>query len=327
MTAAGRALPPEWAALCRTLRELRAETGLSLVALAAKSPYSKSSWERYLNGRTLPPRQAVERLCVLAGTDPRRALAQWELAETAWSGRAGEAGAVASEGAGADGTASGMTAPDGRKPDGRAASDGRKPDSRASDGRASDRAVPVPGAGSGAEGGARWWSGRRAYPWVLGAVALVVVATTLTVLLRPGPSAEPGPAGGARPATTASAVGPGCHGPGCTGKDVEDLECSNFAEPPTTLGEQRLDGTVVKVRHSAVCETVWARIDRGTEGDVVEVLVPGGRTQRTVVRDRFDASASISTPMAAAAGDLLTRVRACLVRDRTRHCFTASDHC
>ncbi|MGY0486421.1 DUF2690 domain-containing protein [Streptomyces sp. WG-D5] len=74
--------------LAAALREARADTGLSLVALAAKTPYSKSSWERYLNGKALPPRQAVEELCALAGRAPRRALALWELAEGEWSGRA-----------------------------------------------------------------------------------------------------------------------------------------------------------------------------------------------------------------------------------------------
>ena len=42
---------PECAALAERLRALRARTGLSLAALAERTPYSKSSWERYLNGR------------------------------------------------------------------------------------------------------------------------------------------------------------------------------------------------------------------------------------------------------------------------------------
>ena len=70
---------------------LRAATGLSVAALAAKTPYSKSSWERYLNGRTLPPREAVEELCRLAGEPTGRCLALWELAEAETSGRAAAA--------------------------------------------------------------------------------------------------------------------------------------------------------------------------------------------------------------------------------------------
>ncbi|WP_405991650.1 helix-turn-helix domain-containing protein [Streptomyces sp. NBC_00986] len=73
--------------LTSALRELRTATGLSLAALAAKTPYSKSSWERYLNGKTLPPREAVEELCRLAGEPVGRCVALWEIAEAEASGR------------------------------------------------------------------------------------------------------------------------------------------------------------------------------------------------------------------------------------------------
>jgi len=84
-------MTPERARLAAALRELRARTGLSLAALAAKTAVSKSSWERYLNGKTLPPRQAVQELCRLAGEPQGRCLALWEIAESEWSGRATEA--------------------------------------------------------------------------------------------------------------------------------------------------------------------------------------------------------------------------------------------
>lgn len=70
------------------LRELRARTGLSLAALAQRTAYSKSSWERYLNGKSLPPREAVRELCRLADEPDGRLLALWEIAESEWSGRA-----------------------------------------------------------------------------------------------------------------------------------------------------------------------------------------------------------------------------------------------
>ncbi|MFB6791289.1 DUF2690 domain-containing protein [Streptomyces olivaceus] len=82
---------PEHSRLTTALRELRTRTGLSLAALAERTPYSKSSWERYLNGRTLPPRRAVQDLCRLAGEPEGRLLALWEIAESQWSGRAAEA--------------------------------------------------------------------------------------------------------------------------------------------------------------------------------------------------------------------------------------------
>ncbi|MFB6985263.1 helix-turn-helix domain-containing protein [Streptomyces sp. NPDC056178] len=74
--------------LAEGLRELRARAGLSMAALAGRTAYSKSSWERYLNGKQLAPRQAVEALCKAAGEPPGRLVALWELADLEWSGRA-----------------------------------------------------------------------------------------------------------------------------------------------------------------------------------------------------------------------------------------------
>ncbi|MFI9313893.1 helix-turn-helix domain-containing protein [Streptomyces althioticus] len=78
----------EHSPLAAALRELRAGAGLSLAALAARTPFSKSSWERYLNGKSLPPRQAVRELCRLANEPDERLLALWEITEAQWSGRA-----------------------------------------------------------------------------------------------------------------------------------------------------------------------------------------------------------------------------------------------
>ncbi|TJZ53137.1 XRE family transcriptional regulator [Streptomyces piniterrae] len=92
------------------MRELRGRTGLSLAALATRTPYSKSSWERYLNGKKLPPRDAVEALCRLAGEPSGRLVALWELADAAWSGR-GRSGVApdtgSATGSAADGGAGG----------------------------------------------------------------------------------------------------------------------------------------------------------------------------------------------------------------------------
>ncbi|MFC8665061.1 DUF2690 domain-containing protein [Streptomyces sp. NPDC057199] len=74
--------------LTAALRELRARTGLSLAALSERTAYSKSSWERYLNGKSLPPRQAVQDLCRVANEPDGRLLALWEIAESHWSRRA-----------------------------------------------------------------------------------------------------------------------------------------------------------------------------------------------------------------------------------------------
>ncbi|WP_405991147.1 DUF2690 domain-containing protein [Streptomyces sp. NBC_00986] len=66
--------------LTERLRLLKRRTGLSLAALASVTPFSKSTWHRYLNGDQLPPRAAVEALARLAHTDPGALLSLWDAA-------------------------------------------------------------------------------------------------------------------------------------------------------------------------------------------------------------------------------------------------------
>ncbi|MFD1661861.1 helix-turn-helix domain-containing protein [Streptomyces caeni] len=62
------------------LRRVKDHSGLSLEALAAKTGYSRSSWDRYLNGRAIPPQQAVAALARACDADPARLLALHEVA-------------------------------------------------------------------------------------------------------------------------------------------------------------------------------------------------------------------------------------------------------
>ncbi|MEU9412601.1 helix-turn-helix transcriptional regulator [Streptomyces sp. NPDC048281] len=99
------ALPREARHLVEQLRVLKGRTGLSLAGLARRTAYSKSSWQRYLNGDRLPPRAAAQVLCRLAGGDQPRLLALWELAEQAWpQGVAWPQGGATSGPAGGGGT-------------------------------------------------------------------------------------------------------------------------------------------------------------------------------------------------------------------------------
>ena len=88
-------LPPEVRHFVEQLRLLKDRTGLSLVALGARTAYSKSSWHRYLNATQPPPRQAVAALCRIAGldeTDAERYVVRWELAVQVWPRPAKPAG-------------------------------------------------------------------------------------------------------------------------------------------------------------------------------------------------------------------------------------------
>ncbi|WP_406474218.1 helix-turn-helix domain-containing protein [Streptomyces sp. NBC_01615] len=80
-------LPTEVRHFVEQLRRLKDSTGLSLVALGARTAYSKSSWQRYLNATQPPPRQAVVALCRVAGlggADTERFGVRWELAVRVW---------------------------------------------------------------------------------------------------------------------------------------------------------------------------------------------------------------------------------------------------
>jgi transcriptional regulator with XRE-family HTH domain len=78
-------LDPRARQLVIRLRRLKDHSGLSIRQLAAKTGYSPKSWERYLGGRTLPPREAVEALARIAGEgDPTRLLVLHEVAAEGW---------------------------------------------------------------------------------------------------------------------------------------------------------------------------------------------------------------------------------------------------
>jgi transcriptional regulator with XRE-family HTH domain len=76
-------LDPAVARLVVRLRELKDLSGRTLQKLAADTGYSVSSWERYLSGRALPPREAVEALARTAGADAVRLLVLYDAAAEA----------------------------------------------------------------------------------------------------------------------------------------------------------------------------------------------------------------------------------------------------
>ncbi|MFJ4918846.1 peptidoglycan-binding protein [Streptomyces sp. NPDC088725] len=88
-------LDPTGRQLVVRLRRLKDHSGLSLTSLQAKTPFSVSSWERYLNGKALPPAAAVEALTQLADADPAPILALRDAAEQTWTAAAKAEGVAA----------------------------------------------------------------------------------------------------------------------------------------------------------------------------------------------------------------------------------------
>jgi transcriptional regulator with XRE-family HTH domain len=84
-----RALPdeldPQVREFASQLRRLVDRSGLSIAAVADRTGYSKTSWDRYLNGRLLAPKGAIVALAEVTGTNPVHLTTMWELAERAWS--------------------------------------------------------------------------------------------------------------------------------------------------------------------------------------------------------------------------------------------------
>lgn len=84
-----RALPeeldPQVREFANQLRRLVDRSGLSIAAVADRTGYSKTSWDRYLNGRLLAPKRAIVTLAEVTGTNPMHLTTMWELAERAWS--------------------------------------------------------------------------------------------------------------------------------------------------------------------------------------------------------------------------------------------------
>ncbi|MGP3999942.1 DUF2690 domain-containing protein [Streptomyces sp. 8N706] len=84
-----RALPdeldPQVREFVSQLRRLVDRSGLSVAAVADRTGYSKTSWERYLNGRLLAPQGAVVALAEVTGANTGHLTTMWELAERAWS--------------------------------------------------------------------------------------------------------------------------------------------------------------------------------------------------------------------------------------------------
>ncbi|MFJ8098485.1 peptidoglycan-binding protein [Streptomyces griseofuscus] len=76
------------------LRRLKDHSGLTLMSLQAKTPFSSSAWDWYLNGEVLPPAAAVEALAKIVGTDASPLLALRDAASAA-AERTGQAAAEA----------------------------------------------------------------------------------------------------------------------------------------------------------------------------------------------------------------------------------------
>jgi len=302
-------LDPRLGEFVGRLRRLVDRSGLSVAAVAERTGYSRTSWDRYLHGRLLAPKGAVVALAEITGTDPEDLTTLWESAERAWSrsetrqdmtrealriARARDALAdpapapsaavrprVAGGAAGVGPTPSPSSMPTRPEASGLGVRVDGVPGDAAPPG-AQDR--PRPGA-------------RRRRPVLLltavaGTLALVLGAVWLTSDGGRRPEARPRARTPAAAASTVPTLPAGvrCAGDACVGKDPERMGCGGARARTTT--SVTVGTTLVEVRYSEVCGAAWGRITRAARGDrvTVRVVAPDGataegRVQRGTVGD------------------------------------------
>ncbi|WP_329014015.1 helix-turn-helix domain-containing protein [Streptomyces sp. NBC_01601] len=289
-------LDPQIGEFTGQLRRLVDQGGLSVAALADRTGYSKTSWERYLNGRLLAPRGAIAALAEVTGTSPVHLTTMWELAERAWIRaemrqdrtmeqiRIAQARAEPGDfgGARAEAEAAGVTR---SVPAGTATDAAPEVDARRSSAIAESH-----------EGK------RRLLLFVAGAAAVLVVIGTVFLL-----TGRNGGAGAARAAnapspsaTRAADPPPGvkCAGVGCAGKDAEAMGCSGDGLV-TTARTATVGAATLEVRYSRTCGAAWGRITGAAQGDQVRITA-GRAAQRGAITAAGDTIAY--TPMVAVTG-------------------------
>ncbi|GGU10378.1 helix-turn-helix domain-containing protein [Streptomyces violascens] len=290
-------LDPQVREFASQLRRLVDRSGLSVAAIADRTGYSKTSWERYLGGRLLAPKAAVLALAEVTGTHPVHLTTMWELAERAWSrseqrhDRTMGATQVAQARA-ALGEFGPAEPPGGvRAHTPSAGLTDRRP-------KQAKQWAPKPPAAPGHHR-------RRIVMFLAGVVGALLVITSAVLLTDLGKSdgkqqAKPTPTHSA-PAPVLPA-GVKCVAASCTGQDPEVMGCTD--KLVQTVGSAKVGVAVVEVRYSRTCGAAWARLKQVAPGDRVQIS-SGGTAGEAVVadayRDTYTKMLAVSGPAAAKA--------------------------
>ncbi|MFE4416047.1 helix-turn-helix domain-containing protein [Streptomyces sp. NPDC056821] len=261
-----RGLPQDLPAACSRLvtdlRNLKDGSGFSLTELAQATAISKSSWERYLNGKQFPPRHAIRALCQAAHQTEDELLAQWALADAAWSGR----GNTMSPGSG------------------RASPPTSDSDAAVRDNPHTAQLVS------------------RARRVLLAASALIdgrPTSTAAGVFLLCAAMVTPAAviqASRTTPSQTA-ALPPVCQLRSCEGRNPRTTACE---DPITTASHTAADGTRLEIRLSPSCQAGWIRAWPTHPGFRIEISGPDAHPQSAVETARLADNEVTTTTMIAA---------------------------
>ncbi|MET7690300.1 helix-turn-helix domain-containing protein [Streptomyces sp. NPDC005483] len=306
---------PPGARLAAVLRQLRQRTGLSLAQLANATTYSKSSWERYLNGRSLPPRSAVNELCRLADEPAGHALALLDIARTDRTDRTEGAGPTRGASdrqrtiTGTDAPATGFavvpTDADTGTGTGANTAAATGPSETLPSGTDHTRAVPT---------GHRRANIVTALLSTCAVVLGVLVLTHLPPAHREEAAPSPGPA---------AVTGVLCRHAACQDKDPIATRCG--AAPLTLAEHETATGAWIQIRYSQECGTSWVRMWGAVVKDRVEMRVGGrhGSLHSARVATRDEADTYVHTLMGVAGPG--TPVQACFspAAGGEKECVTA----
>ncbi|WP_380285038.1 DUF2690 domain-containing protein [Kitasatospora purpeofusca] len=260
--------------LTEELRAVKDATGLSLSELAARTHYSRASWERWLNGKRVVTEQALDALIGAVECDGPALRALWHrTAAAAPSQAVADGEAVADGGAGAE------------------------PAPEAAVDTAANAAVDAEAAPAGPH------RTRRRPAALVGASVLALLLALLGVRVLSSsdeggatptaatvaPSAQ---AGGSSPAATAPAVPanpappvPACQALGCVHKDPKATGCGGDAR---TLLTTNVGKVVVYLRYSQKCQAAWAAITEGQPGDQATITTSAGESETALIHWGYD---------------------------------------
>ncbi|MER6447312.1 helix-turn-helix domain-containing protein [Streptomyces venezuelae] len=277
------------------MRRIKETSQLSFGRLADRTHYSRSSWERFLNGKQLPTAVAVEQLAAVAGADPEPLL---ELLARAVSAPAGGTTATASATATAVAAATATAASARTAPEAAHEAPSAGVPVGAPVGVTAD--VPQEAARTPRERPRAEWRRRFGVIGYITAGALLgSVATGLAFSSTAAGNRTPGAAGD--PADTRKSAGgkdetatlvPGagdirvkCKSDTCLRHDPQAMECHWDA---TTAKSTFLRGMHIQLRYSAACQSVWGRIEGGAVGDKVIIRDARGTELEALIRFEHD---------------------------------------
>ncbi|MCB5165038.1 DUF2690 domain-containing protein [Streptomyces bambusae] len=273
------------------MRRIKDASQLSYNRLADKTHYSRSSWERFLNGKQVPTRVAVEQFAAAAGVPPEGLLALLDAvssedgAVATVAGRAAGAPASVAPAAETRPTADAGTVQAPAPAPAPAAATAVVTAAEPEPEQAPEQQQP---ASAGAPAAGFRWAGTLRTAAAIVAGALLGSLLTMFVI-------EPADAGTPTAGATTGAehadprpskpVKVSCRSDTCLRREPAAHDCQWDA---VTVRETWLRGMRIQLRYSEACQAVWGRIENGNVGDRVMIKDIHDQTDDAAIRMEHD---------------------------------------